>query len=152
VKKTNQPHINTKTVILIFSSLENNTFDSKALDTSRMLILSDIALGFHFTFRLHFRNAMIWSGDEGRICPFDIRNTFTAERRLVHNITNLLLLYLCFISWYVLFSSFNSIQNRESGRALQDYFIPGECQVFISYLFKFLLIIIALWVYAKFQL
>lgn len=152
MKKTNQPHINTKTVILIFSSLENNTFDSKALDTSRMLILSDIALGFHFTFRLHFRNAMFWSGDEGRICPFDIRNTFTAERRLVHNITNLLLLYLCFISWYVLFSSFNSIQNCESGRALQDYFIPGECQVFISYLFKFLLIIIALWVYAKFQL
>lgn len=152
MKKTNQPHINTKTVILIFSSLENNTFDSKALDTSRMLILSDIALGFHFTFRLHFRNAMFWSGDEGRTCPFDIRNTFTAERRLVHNITNLLLLYLCFISWYVLFSSFNSIQNCESGRALQDYFIPGECQVFISYLFKFLLIIIALWVYAKFQL
>lgn len=37
---------------------------------------------------------MIWGRDEGRTCPFNIRNTFTAGGRLVHNTRSLLLLYL----------------------------------------------------------
>lgn len=59
-----------------------------------MLIIPDIAFGFHFTSRLHFKNPMIQGGDEGRICPFNMRNTFTAGGGLVHNTKNLLLLYL----------------------------------------------------------
>lgn len=65
------------------------------LDSRRMLIVSDIASGYHFTVRLHFKNPMIQGGDEGRICPFNMKNTFTAEGGLVHNIIYLFYQRIC---------------------------------------------------------
>lgn len=41
-----------KTREILISSLSHH----EILDTSRMLIISDIAFGFHFTFRLNFKN------------------------------------------------------------------------------------------------
>lgn len=55
-----------------------------------MLIVSNIAFGFRFTFRLHIENPTIQGRNENRICLFSMGNTFAAGGRFVHNAKNLL--------------------------------------------------------------
>lgn len=144
-KSQEEKHIY-KTREILISSLSYH----ETLDTSRMLTISDIAFGFHFTFRLNFKNPQWFRMEMRAEYAPSIHGTHLQQEVGWSTILRIYYFFICSISWYVLLSSFNLVQTHESGRTLQDYFIPGECQDLISYLFKLLLILIALWFHAKF--
>lgn len=137
-----------KTREILISSLSHH----EILDTSKMLIILDIAFGFHFTFRLNFKTPHWFRMEMRAEYAPSIYRTHLQQEVGWSIILRIYYFFICSISRYVLLSSFNLVRTHESERALRNYFIPGECQDFISYLFKLLLIIIALWFNAKLQL